>query len=64
MVLLNTQGEIRRLLERILSVGQALDDRVIVFTILTLVSLLESIKREVGRWHYGYTAIMGLVTGL
>jgi len=38
MVLLNTQGEIRRLLERILSVGQALDDRIIVFTILTLVS--------------------------
>jgi len=43
MVLLNTQGEIRRLLERILSVGQALlDDRVIVFTILTLVSYKEA----------------------
>jgi len=42
MVLLNTQGEIRRLLERSLSVGQALDDRVIVFTILTVVSYKEA----------------------
>lgn len=51
MALLKTQGEIRRLLGRILSVGQVLDVRVIAFTILTRVSPQKSIniKREVGR---------------